>query len=425
MERSERSVLLVASGGHALCHVATLVLQQVVVEAARDLGIPSIGWVVALGPFLMGFCALPAGLLGDRFGTRRIYRGYLALLALASAAAAFAPGAWLFVPAAALIGVAAAFHHPVGLAWIGEALPAQRARALGIHGFVGHFGSTLAPTLVLLLAQSVGWRHTYRVVALAAALLLALLLLTRTTRGERDFAVRHAGERRGALPWRLVLAPALLLVMAAMVGNGLVHQGFWATWSSCVRAQAGVLPDPPPGSATTLLPLLERIGALLPEAWSAGREGAARFAALAGPIATFVLAFGSLGELFGARLAKRGSGLRRYAAMNALSALGLLGVAWLPGAGLLLAGALFAFCHFGTQPLENELIARRVDPRIRGLAYGMKFVVSFGIGSLATDPAIAGWRDHGFPPVFVALAGVALGGVVVSLFAARRHSALR
>ena len=420
MERSERSVLVVASGGHALCHVATLVLQQVVVEAARDLGIAAIGWVVALGPFLMGFCALPAGLLGDRFGARRVYRAYLALLALASGLAAFAPGAWLFVPAAALIGVAAAFHHPVGLAWIGEALPRQRAQAIGIHGFVGHFGSTLAPMLVLLLAQSVGWRHTYRVVGLAAALLLLLLLLTRTTPGERDFALHHAGERRSQLPWRLVLAPALLLVMAAMVGNGLVHQGYWATWSSFVRAQAGVLPDPPPGSATSLQPLLERLAALLPDGWRAGKEGGALLALLAGPIATFVLAFGSFGELFGARLAKRGGGLRLYAGMNCLSALGLLGVALLPGSALLLAGALFTFCHFGTQPLENELIARKVDPRVRGLAYGLKFVVSFGIGSLATDPAIAGWRDHGFPPVFVALAGVALGGALVSVAAARR-----
>ncbi len=413
-------MLAVAAGGHALCHIATLVLQQVVIEAARDLGIASIGWVVALGPFLMGFCAPGAGWLGDRFGTRRIYGGYLALLALASGAAAFAPGAWLFVPAAALIGVAASFHHPVGLAWIGEALPTQRARAIGIHGFIGHFGSTLAPTLVLLLAQSVGWRHTYRVVGLAAALLLALLWCTTRTAGEVEYAATRRERRSSRIPWRLAFAPALLIVMVAMIGNGLVHQGFWASWSSFVRAQAGVLPDAPPSaSGASLQPLLLRLSDLLPAAWRVGEGGPASFARLAGPVATFVLAFGSVGELFGARVARRGGGLRRYALMNVISAVGLLGVAFLSGPLLLVAGALFAFFHFGTQPLENELIARRADPQVRGLAYGMKFVVSFGIGSLATDPAIAGWQSHGFPPVFIALAGLALGGALLCLLLAR------
>lgn len=418
MTRSERSLLCVVSLGHAVCHVVTLILQQVVVEASRDLGIESIGWVVALGPFLMGFGALPAGLLGDRFGTRRVYTGYLALMALACLAAAFAPGAWLFVPAAALIGLAASLHHPVGLAWIGEALPQVRARALGIHGFIGHFGSTLAPTVVLLLAQSVGWRHTYRLVGALALLLLVVLLLTGRTAGERDHAARHVASSGRAMV-RLALAPAVVMAMVAFFANGLVHQGFWASWASLVRAQAGVLPAAPPSSSgATLVPLLERIAALL--SIDSPTSGGA-LAKLAGPVATFVLAFGSLGELFGARLVRRGGGFPIYALMNAISAVGLIGVALLSGPALLAAGALFTFCHFGTQPIENDMVAQRADPRVRGIAYGLKFIVSFGLGSFATDRAIAGWRGHGFPPVFVALAGVALGGVVTSLLIARRE----
>lgn len=440
--RSERSVLFVASVGHALCHVATLVLQQVVVEAARDLNIGAIGWVVALGPFLLGFGAVPAGALGDRFGLRRAYSGYLALLSLSACAAAFASSAGLFISAAALVGLAASIHHPVGLALLTEALPQQRARAFGIHGFVGHLGSTLAPFLVLLLAQFAGWRHTYRLIALVAALLLCVLLATRATLGERAAdQQRRAGASGGGggtagtvgfVPWRLALAPTLLVVMAAMVANGWVHQGFWSTWTSFVRAQVGALPEAPP-TATTLLPLVQRLAELLPDAWlgavgvAATAVGSARIdagalVAIAGALATFVCAFGSVGELFGARLAKRGSGLRAYAVMNAISAAGLVGVACGRGPWLLAAGALFTFCHFGTQPIENELIARRADPRIRGVAYGMKFVVSFGLGSMAAGPAIAVWQNHGFPPVFLVLAGLALGGAVTAALLARRRS---
>lgn len=406
-------MLWVAALGHALCHVATLVLQQVVMEAGRDLAIARerIGWVVALGPFLMGFGAVPAGALADRFGLRRIYRGYLLLLAFGALLAAVAPGAWLFVAAVALVGLAASCHHPVGLAWIGEALPAQRAQAIGIHGFVGHFGSTLAPFLVLVLAQGAGWRATYLLIATVALLLLGVAWRSAPTAAEDAAATGHRdGGRRSSIPWRLALASPVVVVLLAMVANGFVHQGFWSSWTSLVRAHAGVLPEAP-ATPTTLLPLATRLAALWP--------GATSLLAVAGFLATFVCAFGSFGELFGARLARRGGGLRTYALMNALSALGLAGVAQLGGGGLLAAGALFTFCHFGTQPLENELIARRVDPRVRGVAYGLKFVVSFGLGSLAADPTIRGWQQHGFPLVAWALAGLALGGALASLLLAR------
>lgn len=421
MDRRERCVLLVASLGHALCHVSTLVLQQVVPEASRDLRMAGIGWLVALAPFLMGCFALPAGALGDRFGLRRVYALYLALLVVATAAAALAPAAWLFVPAVALVGIAAAFHHPVGLAWLGEALPQRRAQALGIHGFVGHFGSTLAPLLVLLLAQQLGWRHAYSGIAVVAALLLALLAATPRTAGERE--ARSEAAPPGRVPWRLLATPALLFLCVAMIPNGLVHQGFWSSWTSFVRAEAGALEPAPPGTGLSLAPLAHRIAAVLPAALlGEGGRAAPSLTAIAGLIATFVCAFGSFGELFGARCARRRGGLRLYAAMNAISAVGLAGVAWLEGPALLAAGALFTFFHFGTQPVENELLAARSDLRVRGLAYGGKFVVSFGLGALAADPAIAGWRAHGFAPVFLALAGLALGGVGVALWARHRSA---
>jgi MFS family permease len=411
---SERSVLCVGSFGHALCHVATLVLAQVVAEAgvALDLAPERMGPVVALAPFLMGLLAVPAGALGDRFGLRRVYKIYLAALTAGAALAAFAPGAPSFLAAVALIGAASAFHHPVALAWIGEALPSHRAKAMGIHGFVGHFGSTLAPLLVLSLAHRVGWRHTYSAIAAAAAALFCVLLATRATAGEQASSAARRSGGCLTIPWRLALVPALLAALLAMVCNGLVHQGFLSTWTSLVRAHVGELSHAP-ATAASLAPLAERIATLLPAGGS--------MVALAGVLATVVLAFGSLGELLGGRLARRGGTLLTYAAMNAISAVGLLVAALASGPLLLAAGALFAFCHFGTQPIENELIARRVDPRVRGLAYGFKFVITFALGSVATTPAVRGWQSQGFSFVLWALFGVTLGGIAATLLIAWRE----
>jgi MFS family permease len=428
VRRDERIVLSVASLGHALCHVSTLVLQQVIFEASRDLKTASIGWLVTLGAVLVGAGAIPSGALGDRFGNRRMYAVYLALLAVAGATAAAARDVALFAPAVALVGLAASFHHPVGLAWLSEAIPEQRARALGIHGFVGHFGSTLAPLLVLRIHQSVGWRQAYAVVAVAAALLFAALRLAPRTAAERGApaipadALGNAPTKR-SIPWRLALVPAMVILMVAMTPNGLVHQGFWSSWTSFVKDETGATPHSGPGAAAlSLAPLAEQAHAVVP-AWlrGAAKEGESALGPIAGALATLVLAFGSIGELFGGHWARRGATLRLYAAMNAASAVGLAGLCFLRGPALLVAGALFAFFHFGTQPVENDLVARRVDPRVRGLAYGLKFVVTFGIGGLVSVPTIAGWEAFGFTPVFAALGAIALLSALFVAWLGRRE----
>jgi len=417
-------VLAVASLGHALCHVSTLILQQVIFEASRDLKTASIGWLVTLGSFLMGFGAIPSGLLGDRFGPRRVYGVYLLLLTIAAAAAAAAPGVVLFVPAVALVGIAASFHHPVGLAWISEAIPERRAKAMGIHGFIGHFGSTLAPLLVLRLHESVGWRHSYTVVAACALVLLGALAITPRTPEEQ--AARAIALPQRAFPWRLALAPAVVVLLIAMIPNGLVHQGFWSTWTSYVKDEVGATPHAGPGaSALSLAPMADAAERTLPGwllgASKDGPSGEGRLGPVAGALATIVLAFGSLGELAGGHWARRGSSLALYAAMNLASAFGLAGLCFLRGPALLAAGAVFAFFHFGTQPVENDLVAKRSAPSVRGFAYGLKFVITFGLGSLAASPAIAGWSRFGFPAVFAALAGLAGVGVVSTLLLARRE----
>ncbi len=427
MRRDEQAVLTVASLGHALCHVSTLILQQVIFEASRDLETEAIGWLVTLCGLLMGLGAIPSGALGDALGSRRVYLGYLALLALAAGAAAAAPGVWLFAPAVALVGLAASAHHPVGLAWIAESIPTQRARALGIHGFVGHFGSTLAPLLVLRLHESVGWRHAYTVVALAAAVLFVALKAAPLTAAEVEVRNARSSAPRRALPWKLLLAPGLLVLLVAMTPAGLLHQGFWSSWTSHVKDEVGATPHAGPGPAElSLQPLAHGAQESLP-AWLLGprQEGETPLGPLAGALATIVLAFGSLGELFGGRLARRGATLRLYAAMNALSAVGLAGLFALRGPPLLISGALFAFFHFGSQPVENDLVARRSDPRVRGLAYGLKFVVTFGLGSLAANPAIAGGRSFGYPAVFAALAALAFAGALGVAWLARRDPAER
>jgi hypothetical protein len=65
------------------------------------------------------------------------------------------------------------------------------------------------------------------------------------------------------------------------------------------------------------------------------------------------------------------------------------------------------------QPIENSLFAVLVPARWRSTGYGVKFVLTFGVGSLAVW--LVGWLQEAFglPSVFLGLAAVVATLVLV------------
>jgi len=50
---------------------------------------------------------------------------------------------------------------------------------------------------------------------------------------------------------------------------------------------------------------------------------------------------------------------------------------------LVLSAAIYMFFSLGMQPIENSLVARYTPGKWRSTGYGIKFILVFGIGSLA------------------------------------------
>ena len=71
-----------------------------------------------------------------------------------------------------------------------------------------------------------------------------------------------------------------------------------------------------------------------------------------------------------------------------------------------------AFFHFFTQPVGNQLVARLTPPEMRGVAYGLYFLLSFGLG--AGGAYLGGWvsERYGLPLAFMALAVLAVPAVL-------------
>jgi hypothetical protein len=92
----------------------------------------------------------------------------------------------------------------------------------------------------------------------------------------------------------------------------------------------------------------------------------------------------------------------------------------LRGWGLVAVGALFSLLLFSCQPMGNALLAILTPRGRRGLAYGVGFTLSFGVGSLA-NASLGYVADHrglasvfaglglATIPGFLAAAGLALG----------------
>jgi hypothetical protein len=86
---------------------------------------------------------------------------------------------------------------------------------------------------------------------------------------------------------------------------------------------------------------------------------------------------------------------------------------------LVSAGAVFVFFSLGMQPIENSLFARFTPPRWRATGYGIKFILTFGVGSFAVQLVEWGKSAGDLSLVILCLAGiVALLLAVIGVFVA-------
>jgi len=388
----ERRIVHFTGFGHAATHYVELVYPTLAVALAAETGVPLadvLSWSFA-SYLLFGLGALPAGLAADRFGARRVILAGLFGAGLSALAASRADPGWPLALCLAGLGASASCYHPAGTGLLSRAV-AARGRALGINGIYGNLGIALAPLVTAALAASVGWRATLALTG--GALLVGTTAFARM--GIREPARSDPRPGDAAVPvdprataGRAAIAPFLVLCVTATLG------GF------AYRAN------------TTAQPALF--------AQSIHFMGYGLAASLA-------MLVGIAGQYVGGLVADGRELRAAYLGFHLLSLPMLVGVAIATGAPLLLASALYVFFALGMQPIENSLFASLTPDRWRSTAYGLKFVLTFGIGSTAV------WMVHVVAEAgdWAAVYGVLVGvvGLLVSfiglLFALTRRRAIR
>lgn len=134
------------------------------ISSSLSAHVSGLQWVVDAYTLPFAVLMLSAGVLGDRFGSRRAYLLGLAIFAAASLGCGLAPNASTLIAARAAQGVAAALLIPSSLALLNHAASddhSLRARAVGMWTAAGSVAIAAGPVLGGVLIATMGWRSIF------------------------------------------------------------------------------------------------------------------------------------------------------------------------------------------------------------------------------------------------------------------------
>jgi len=162
-----------------------IVLDTTIVNVAlpsirADLGFSETGlaWVVNAYMLAFGGFLLLGGRLGDLFGPRRLFLAGLAVFTLASLACGLAPTKGFLIVARWVQGLGGAVVSAVSLSLMMSLFtePAERAKAMGVFGFVCSGGGSLGVLLGGVLTGGFDWHWIFLVNIPVGAAVFALSL---------------------------------------------------------------------------------------------------------------------------------------------------------------------------------------------------------------------------------------------------------
>jgi MFS family permease len=325
------------------------------------------------GAFLYGICALPAGWLGDRWSAEYMMVIFYVGSGLAAILTGLATDPLGIAAGLTLIGLFGAIYHPVGLAWLVRNAE-NRGRALGLNGLFGSVGVGSASLVAASLTTIAGWRAAFIVPgALCLALGAALWL---SVRARLVVAATH-DRKPQAEPGRDAIVRAFIVLSVTMLCAGL-------TW----HALTVVMPK----LFEQRLPMITQGSTVM-----------------VGVVVSLVFALSAATQLLGGWVADRFSLKWAYVMSWSLQIPLLLALAYAWELPLILA-MILVFCTVViSTPVENALLVRYTPGRWRATAFGAKFVLSLGLGSLGLPlVALVHERTGDFFWLFVILSGLAL-----------------
>lgn len=380
MNASERRILIVTCFGHFLCHYNVLVFPALVLPLAGSLNL-EMAQVLGLSFWmylLFGLSALPWGLAGDRWGGKTL----MLIMFFGAGASGFFAAYSLHSPiglsvALAGLGLFSGIYHPIGLGLISKGVR-RLSVAMGYNAVFGGLGLVLAPLTTGILNYLSGPQAAFLFVGamnLGGLAIMALLPL-----GDSEARESESSEAGNGM-----LGAFLILLVAMMVG-GLAYRG-----------------------STVILPAyLELKSGGIFEALSGFHGMHLSNNLLATTITAIIYLAGMAGQYIGGHVGERFEPRYSYLFFHAVCIPAALLMTFATNFQLMGLATVYFFFLLGMQPIENTLVALFAPRRLHHSAYGLKFILTFGVGALAVK--MVQWIDSswGVEAVFPALAAMSV-----------------
>jgi EmrB/QacA subfamily drug resistance transporter len=182
----------------------------------------SLAWVVNAYLLTFGGFLLLGGRLGDLFGPRRLFLIGITLFTAASLACGLANTQTFLIAARAIQGLGGAVVTAVALSLIINLFtePGDRAKAMGVYGFVSSAGGSIGVLLGGFVTDALNWHWVFLINIPVGAVVFALsLMLLPASRGQA-----------GSAP--LDVAGAVTITVSLMLAVYAIVNGNEAGWAS-------------------------------------------------------------------------------------------------------------------------------------------------------------------------------------------------
>ena len=337
---TEKHIILLTGLGHFLVHCVTMILPVILIllESEFNISLVKLGTLVTTQFLFMGLGGLPAGILVDRFSSKRILIFYFIGLSLSCLWLYNSTSYYSFSIGMASLGLVAGLYHPAGLKIISHAKDVSRY--MSYHGVFGSMGLATGPLFAAWVSNSYTWRLAYLVLAFISFLGLVMTMF-------------YSEEKNENPEWpslKVNLSRSHLILFTVSAIWGIAHHGVFnfLPYYFSERVELGFNPV---------------------------SEG--------GILTGFVLGLGILGQLFGGRIGSRYPRKSLLVWVVGLNIPFLLLMSYSWGTPLILFACMMGAVNFMFQPISNSLIADVSPVQGRGLIYGISFALSFGVGSFS------------------------------------------
>ncbi|MBW2650634.1 MAG: MFS transporter [Deltaproteobacteria bacterium] len=358
---NEKKIMIFTCVAHFFTHFYEMIFPALAIPLMISLKM-DLGDVLKISFFmylLYGLAALPWGMISDRFSNRGTLIIFFVGTSLGAMLTAFSDTRISMMLSLAVIGFFASSYHPAGMGLISLGMK-NRGMALGINGVAGNVGMISAPFAAGLLNWLVGWEATYLIIGALGIIWGIMLFMVNIdeTPVHTEAEGNASNPENGNNNMKYFLILCVIMTIA-----GLVYRGNSVVLPAYLELKASFLWDFLSG-----IDLHNLTGA---------KTAAATL------LASLIYMIGIPGQIIGGRMADKYDLRWIYLAFHGLSLPFIILMGALSQDLLVISAAIYIFFSLGMQPVENSLVAKYTPGKWRSTGYGIKFILVFGVGSLA------------------------------------------